>query len=413
MKRRTINVSSIILLIAASILRITGYVPLVSSRAQSLALFVAQGGLVYSTNLPRSRRAGLPRYGGLLCRMSQSNSSSSTEVSSADQKKQNHRISRPERKALERQRKEGAKNNKSRRATQTASQQRTKGTVEEEGPYDLHSTAVSSLNIDSTPDDVIRAIKRAQNMHDEHDIRNIERFLLEEVDDKFAYGYRGSLLARLAVAALHMDNHELARVALQVRRTEHRSSMLPLESAAVIRGLLRVHNVADAMMILYDELSLPLQGTQVASLENRERVKYRALALASIASRHFYGGVPVMAVQACEMLRELGPIARDAKLLAEDIGMPWLRIIQGATQCESKRRDQTIQVDAKDEEVLPCNLVYSVLDAMNTFPSENDDQLYEALSNALVRRVVFVTGAVDMSGLPPADRGEVAFIGRR
>jgi len=61
---------------------------------------------------------------------------------------------------------------------------------------------------------------------------------------------------------------------------------------------------------------------------------------------------------------------------------------------------------------LPCNLVYSVLNAMATFPSDNNDQTYEALSNALVRRTVFVTGAVTVEGIPEADRGEVVFIGR-
>jgi hypothetical protein len=49
---------------------------------------------------------------------------------------------------------------------------------------------------------------------------------------------------------------------------------------------------------------------------------------------------------------------------------------------------------------------------MSTFASDNDDLVYEALSNSLVRRVLFVTGAVDMDGLPPADRGEAVFIGR-
>jgi GTP-binding protein len=62
--------------------------------------------------------------------------------------------------------------------------------------------------------------------------------------------------------------------------------------------------------------------------------------------------------------------------------------------------------------VLPCNLVYSVLSTMSTFPSDNDDLVYEALSNALVRRVIFITGAVTMDSLPPADRGEAVFIGR-
>ncbi|EED91354.1 predicted protein, partial [Thalassiosira pseudonana CCMP1335] len=49
---------------------------------------------------------------------------------------------------------------------------------------------------------------------------------------------------------------------------------------------------------------------------------------------------------------------------------------------------------------------------MIAFPSENKDGTFEALCNALVRRTVFVTGAVGMDGCPEADRGEVAFIGR-
>ena len=79
---------------------------------------------------------------------------------------------------------------------------------------------------------------------------------------------------------------------------------------------------------------------------------------------------------------------------------------------ESRRRAGNIQpCDGQDVD-LPCNLVYSVLKAMTTFPTENNDRVFEALSNALVRRVLFVTGAVDMSGCPPADRGEAVFIGR-
>jgi tRNA U34 5-carboxymethylaminomethyl modifying GTPase MnmE/TrmE len=60
----------------------------------------------------------------------------------------------------------------------------------------------------------------------------------------------------------------------------------------------------------------------------------------------------------------------------------------------------------------PCNFVYPVLDAMIAFPSDNNDRTFEALCNALVRRTVFVTGAVDMKGCPSPDRGECAFIGR-
>lgn len=159
------------------------------------------------------------------------------------------KLSRPERKALERAQKQKRNNNNNKKANKTQSKK-----------YELHSQAISSLSSDSsTADDVLRAIKRAQNLHDADDLKTIETFLLEEVDEDFAYGYRGSLLSRLAVAALHMNNHELARRAIDVRRVEYRTSMLPMESAAIVRGLLRVKNVTDALETLEDELSLPLQ----------------------------------------------------------------------------------------------------------------------------------------------------------
>lgn len=159
------------------------------------------------------------------------------------------RLSRPERKALERA-------NKGKNGARKGGQQKNK---KSEKKYELHSTAVSRLTSESTADDVLRAIKRAQNLHDVEDIRTIEKFLLEEVDEHFAFGYRGAILSRLAVAALHMNNHELARTAIDVRRTECRASMQPMESAAIIRGLLRVHNVTDALEVLEDELSLPIE----------------------------------------------------------------------------------------------------------------------------------------------------------
>ena len=225
------------------------------------------------------------------------------------------------------------------------------------------------------------------------------------------------------------------------------------------------------------------QGTSLELPENQQRLKYRARSLASIASRHLFEGDDVLAVSALESLGELGPVIRQSKLDADDLKMPWLRLMQAANQCEGLRRrgqttssrsngsssgaattttftrssrsngsssndgidadqpsstlddkqkqeDETMSEttttttttaatagiisadDATTTTTLPCNLAYSVLAAMSTFPSDNDDKVYEALSNALVRRVIFVKGAVDMSGLPPSDRGEVAFIGR-
>mmetsp|Transcript_4246 Transcript_4246/g.6165 ORF Transcript_4246/g.6165 Transcript_4246/m.6165 type:complete len:643 (-) Transcript_4246:182-2110(-) len=364
-------------------------------------------GTRYSNNVPSVDRSFIlgSRWRGE-CTIALDVSKSSSSTSEKSNKKKKKKLTRPERKALERERKEMALH----RNRQRLKHHNNKAYKKDKSPYELHSEAVNCLTKDSTADEVVRAIKRAQNFHDHHDIKNIEKFLIEEVDEHFAYGYRGSLLARLAVAALHMTNHEMARQAIEVRKRDHRAGMLPLESAAIIRGLLRVHNVSDAIEVLNDELSLPLDGTSLEDPFNQDRLKHRALAISSLASRHFYEGEPQMAVRACQMLSQLGPVIRLAKMGPEDVTMPWLRIIQGAAECESKRRDGTVKID--DEASFPCNLVFAVLDAMTTFPSDNNDQVYEALPNALVRRTVFITGAVDMSGLPAADRGEAVFIGR-
>ena len=354
-------------------------------------------------------------------------SSSSSSSAGSDQSATKPKLSRAERKAKERAKKN---NNPKSSATKKTSGNRKGRRPGGSGnnnnhnrakEYRLHSTAISKLTASSTADDVVKAIKRAQNLHDVHDIKNIENFLLEECDETFAYGYRGSLLARLAVAAMHMNNNDLARKAIEVRRTVHRSSMLPLESAAIIRGLLRMHNVTDAIEVLNDELTLPMNGISPDTPESQELIKHRALSIASVASRSFFEDHPYMGVKAMRWLATLGPVVRESGLTIADLSMPWTRIIQGAAQCESKRRDGTLKskcpvdddgTEEDDDIELPCNLVFSVLDAMATFPSDNNDRTYEALSNALVRRTLFITGAVALSGCPEADRGEAAFIGR-
>ena len=404
--------------------------------------------------IPQHLNRPVTRYRGAAVTSSKnSNAQVSASLSNASAKPNGEessqkKLSRPERKARERDLKEARQSpgNRGNRKHNFAERRKflTRDQPGEE-PFELHSNVVSILTQESTADDVLRSIKRAQNLHDVHDIRHIENFLLQEVDEGFAYGYRGSLLARLAVAALHMKEHDLARRAIEERRKAHRSAMLPMESAAIIRGLLRVHNVSQAMDILSSELSLPLEvrdqneidpcvshichaitdfylpfmrpapdhwkETATDSLEAKDKLKHRALALSSIASRHFFEGEPSMAVLACGKLTEMGPIIRLSGLTSADFQMPWTRIIQGAMQCESGRRDGSVTPCMPDLE-LPCNLVYSVLNAMMTFPSDNNDDTYEALSNALVRRTVFITGAVDIAGCPEADRGEAVFIGR-
>ena len=341
---------------------------------------------------------------------------------------QKRKLSRPERKAMER----AQKNTKKKNGAMKDKSNLTSIGNSRKKKYELHSTAVSELNKDSSPDDVIRAIKRAQKNHDNHDLRVITRFLLEETDDSFAYGFKGSLLARLAVAALHLQHHTSAAKAIEKRRIDFRSSMLPLESSALVRNLLRVHNVTDAWNVLEDELSLPLEGTPLTDADNQERLKHRANALASIASRHFFEGEPREAVYACQRLAALGSILRKAEMTPEALDLPWARLLRGASQCQAALRSGEISLDndeasqlngrgggtltetqhSRRAQRIPCNLVYAVLNAMLAIPSENNDRVYELLSNALVRRVIFVTGAVDMEGCPPADRGEAAFVGR-
>lgn len=106
----------------------------------------------------------------------------------------------------------------------------------------------------------------------------MKNFLVNEVDDHFAYGFRGSLLARLAVGALHMNSNDIARDAIEVRKEYHRDSMLPMESAAIIRGLLRIHNVTDALDILEDELAVPVD----VSLFHKMQRSFRFFSVGSL-----------------------------------------------------------------------------------------------------------------------------------
>lgn len=229
----------------------------------------------------------------------------------------------------------------------------------------------------------------------------------------------------------------------------------------------------------HNEEELLSQENTRRQLEIRDRLIHRARSIGSIASRHFYEEEPTAGIYAIHKLKDMAKIVKEAGLTAEEVGMPWERIVRGAALCESKRRDGkwdsssnssggssgggsddgengsgsgSGSVDGEESvSEWPCNsklgtlysfmplldwclslifisfpaqfnilsfnickqlVVYSVLDGMSVFPSDNKDATFEALSNALVRRTVFVTGAVDMKGCPPEDRGEVAFIGR-
>lgn len=95
---------------------------------------------------------------------------------SSTQPRRKQKLPRSERKALERENKARKKKNNNGNRTRQQ-QQRSK-----DPSYKLHSTAVSQLTADSTAEDVFRAIKRAQKLHDHHDLRVIGNFLIDECD---------------------------------------------------------------------------------------------------------------------------------------------------------------------------------------------------------------------------------------
>lgn len=360
------------------------------------------------------------------------------------------KLSRPEKKARERQRKEqklivakgtttksiGSRINNNGNKKQ---QQKKKG-VQQQTAMNTNSSEILLLD----PQDIRNAIKRAQYMHDERSLVFIQKSLLdtnatnEKESSLEEDTVKCSLLARLAVAFLNIYNHRRALEVIHIRKTvlaqrqqqQQQSVFIPSDSAAIIRALLRCSNsnigssskntvtisnstiIEIAMNLLEEELPLPTtqettspqneQPEQQQHQHEEELIKYRSLTLLSIASCCFKQGGATKALKACDMLRLLGPMVVGGK---NPVQMPWLKLIQSAAYYESQHRSQNATV-------APANVVYSVLDCMNTFPSENDDLVYEALSNSLVRRVEFVTGAVSMKDLPPPDRGEAAFIGR-
>jgi hypothetical protein len=207
--------------------------------------------------------------------------------------------------------------------------------IKKRGRYELHSNNVKCLTASSSTDDVIKAIKRASNTKSVHDIQTLGAFLLEGTDETFGYGFKGDLLARFAVAALRVDEYDLAQRAIEARRADFPATMVPFESAAILRGLLRCHRVEEAFDFLDDELSVE----ENHGIYNADRLKHRAQALASIASRHFFEAQPQVAIRACKMLQTLGPLVADARLSADFVEMPWHRLLVAADECKVSKPD--------------------------------------------------------------------------
>eukprot|EP00566_Odontella_aurita_P019151 CAMPEP_0113537496 /NCGR_PEP_ID=MMETSP0015_2-20120614/6858_1 /TAXON_ID=2838 /ORGANISM="Odontella" /LENGTH=310 /DNA_ID=CAMNT_0000436997 /DNA_START=34 /DNA_END=966 /DNA_ORIENTATION=+ /assembly_acc=CAM_ASM_000160 len=224
-----------------------------------------------------------------------------------------------------------------------------------EKKYTLNSKNISELKASSsTYDDVEAALRRARNLHDSRDLRAVGAFLLDGTPDSFAYGYKSPLLAKLAVVALRLGEVDVAKRAITVRRERFSESMTPFESAAIVRGLLRLQRSEDAFDLLEEELSM-----DSLHAENPDRIKHRASALSSIASRYFFEHQPAVAIRACRMLAEVGVVIKQSHselLTAEELEMPWYRILAGADECQVAHPSKCEDIDE------------AVVGAMSAFP---------------------------------------------
>lgn len=222
-------------------------------------------------------------------------------------------------------------------------------------------------------------------MHDVHDLGTIAGFLIDECgsDDgktenssspsSWGYGFRGSLLSRVAVAALHMKELDIAIRAIETRRVYERPSMQPYESAAIVRGLMRMNEIDKAWIVLEDELRLPMDGTDLTSTENGEILKHRAQTLASIASRHFYNGRPSISAKALQLLGTLGPLIEKSN--QESImDMPWNRLINAAEDCKVVVDDDDDDNTSSSSMSLPSDLTELVFAAMSEFPCPGGEE---------------------------------------
>jgi len=204
------------------------------------------------------------------------------------------------------------------------------------------------------------ALKRTQNTKDAADLRVISEFLLRGVGDSFAYGFKGSLLARLAVVSLRLDEYDIAQEVITMRQ-KNGFFLDPFESAAILRGLMRMHKTEDAFELLEKELSINENGEEANA--NTERIIHRSRSLASIASRSFFENKPLVAYRACRLLEELAPTIQRAELTANDVDIPWVRILAGANHCMAGERRE----DHKDVEAV-------VLGVMQVFPQDTQFQ---------------------------------------
>jgi GTP-binding protein len=364
------------------------------------------------------------------------------------------RLTRPERKALERNKKQ------SKEAAQViAAQQKT----------------IKPMSDECTVHDILRRLQRRHPMEDlgfmERRLKHLLPVQDHDDDDDTIPTTNSTAWAQLAIAGLYqgttalvdrcLAQHEHAlkkeiqaqAAAAAAAAVTAATAMLgttaavttaplffidPQQSSPIplIRALMSQNRTDDAWHLWEQLVAFGKQHQQQQEHQTTTLITLDLsnAALSTLATYHFRRGEPVAALRALTLMgKGMRPVESER----------WTRLAQAAAVCQSQLRLTMIQssnnnrnnnngnnnpsavanivgsVAVENPSVpLPPNVVHSVLMArFRTDPSylfEADPTWYEIVQNALVRRVVFVTGAVTMAGCPPRDekRGEAVFIGR-
>jgi GTP-binding protein len=337
------------------------------------------------------------------------------------------RLSRPERKALERSKKQ-------QQQQQSSSQ------------YGSISKIIPPLPDDCTVHDIIRRLRRRNPTEQlgaiEQRLKQLSSSLLLQGNSETTTDTsppNSTAWGQLAIAALYQHQHpphhndkttttnkclidrclvmhENAlkhEIIIQAGTTAtpldpQQSSVIPL-----IRALMS-HNRTDTAWHLWEQL----RGCEDHINNNNEMTNAAVItidvsnaALSTMATHHFRRFQPYEALRALSFMTK-GTVAVEPQR--------WIRLAQAAAACQSHLRLVHMNNNERDSDSsivsLPPNVVHSVLMArFRTDPwylFDPDPAWYEIVQNALVRRVVFVTGAVSLASCPKPDRGEAVFIGR-
>ena len=314
------------------------------------------------------------------------------------------RLSRPQRKALERQRKQSSFSPKKRKKS-TTNQALEQVLVLLSSPNNNTTTPVVYSLLRS-------AIRHAHKVASASQLEQIYKLLNLHVRYETNYDSSNNnnnhtspaeLWSRFMVAALDTPDADPAWWGINNSSQPPPFPFSPLARLALVRAHLRRDQFSSACQMVQ-----PMMMMVAESVPDDDDSSYQALL--DCAAYAFAHNMTQTAVELCQQFQKQKSSLENHHHRRPSIPLNWNKLLKAASQCEAQRRRC-----AYDTTSLPCNVVYAVLQAMTTtrHPCRMTASTYELLTNALMRRIVFVKGVVRMEDCPADnDIGEVLFWGR-